>query len=242
MRGMGEPKELQAGGRHLSALSKTPKLARPPSRHRSTDRCILTAGGSSCGDLSKPVATGQALAGPLGGFMSELHSYTHEGRTIYQWEQSVGCVSFKIAVLAALSTFSGVLGLVGAIHRRAVDRTQRPPCAAAKPHRRQRRPRPCLPPASRSEVNIYIEVPAGVPAKQLAVVIKPQHLSVGIKELPPYLNVGAAGAAAARAQRACWACRRAPVLPCIDPRPAVPWPRCSTTWAAPSRPTSRSGR
>lgn len=126
MRGMGEPKELQAGGRHLSALSKTPKLARPPSRHRSTDRCILTAGGSSCGDLSKPVATGQALAGPLGGFMSELHSYTHEGRTIYQWEQSVGCVSFKIAVLAALSTFSGVLGLVGAIHRRAVDRTQRP--------------------------------------------------------------------------------------------------------------------
>ena len=50
------------------------------------------------------------------------------------------------------------------------------------------RPLPAHPPA-RSEVSIYIQVPQGVRAKQLDVSIKPQHLRVGIKELPPYLDV-----------------------------------------------------
>jgi hypothetical protein len=50
-------------------------------------------------------------------------------------------------------------------------------------------------------------VPQGVRAKQLDVSIKPQHLRVGIKELPPYLDVsrrprqlrGAAGQTGLRA-------------------------------------------
>jgi hypothetical protein len=47
----------------------------------------------------------------------------------------------------------------------------------------------CAVPCCRSEVNIYVEVPQGVRAKQLTVSIKPQHLSVGIKDLPAYLDV-----------------------------------------------------
>lgn len=39
-----------------------------------------------------------------------------------------------------------------------------------------------------SEVSIYIHVPHGVRAKQLDVSIKPRHLCVAIKELPPYLD------------------------------------------------------
>jgi len=40
-----------------------------------------------------------------------------------------------------------------------------------------------------SEVNIYIEVPKGVGAKDLAVTIGRTHLAVGIKGNPPYLDV-----------------------------------------------------
>lgn len=56
---------------------------------------------------------------------------------------------------------------------------------------RRQPPAPRLPAALPfcSEVNIYIELPEGVRAKQLAISIKPQHLTVGIKELPPYLDV-----------------------------------------------------
>ena len=53
----------------------------------------------------------------------------------------------------------------------------------------------CLPPSTAhtcSEVYIYIEVPQGVRAKQLEVSIRPQHLAVGIKDLPPYLDVSGA--------------------------------------------------
>ena len=82
--------------------------------------------------------------------------------------------------------------------------------------------RPPAPPA-RSEVSIYIQVPQGVRAKQLDVSIKPQHLRVGIKELPPYLDVsrrprqqqGGTGLRAPRGSAtplcylaACHACRR----------------------------------
>jgi HSP20 family molecular chaperone IbpA len=40
-----------------------------------------------------------------------------------------------------------------------------------------------------TEVNIYISVPSGVRAKDLAVNIQSNHLSVGIKGNPPYLDV-----------------------------------------------------
>ena len=40
-----------------------------------------------------------------------------------------------------------------------------------------------------TEVNIYISVPSGVRAKDLAVNIQSHHLSVGIKGNPPYLDV-----------------------------------------------------
>lgn len=70
-----------------------------------------------------------------------------------------------------------------------------PPAAAAcpggaaggAPEQGPSRTRPrCL---ACSEVNVYIRVPEGVRAKQLAVRISRQHLSVGIQELPPYLDV-----------------------------------------------------
>lgn len=50
-------------------------------------------------------------------------------------------------------------------------------------------PHRCPASAPCSEVNIYIRVPEGVGAKQLDVRITRQHLSVGIKGLPPYLDV-----------------------------------------------------
>ncbi len=40
-----------------------------------------------------------------------------------------------------------------------------------------------------SEVNIYIQVPQGVRAKQLDVGITSTHLAVGIRGNPPYLDV-----------------------------------------------------
>ncbi len=52
-----------------------------------------------------------------------------------------------------------------------------------------RQPAACWPLAVYSEVNIFIEVPQGVRAKQLNVSIQSQSLNVGIKELPPYLDV-----------------------------------------------------
>ncbi|CAL8461738.1 g1269 [Coccomyxa elongata] len=39
-----------------------------------------------------------------------------------------------------------------------------------------------------SEVNIYIEVPTGVKAKQLFVNISSSHISLGIRPNPPYLD------------------------------------------------------
>lgn len=40
-----------------------------------------------------------------------------------------------------------------------------------------------------SEVNVYIEVPAGVKAKQLYVEITSTHVRLGIHPNPPYLDV-----------------------------------------------------
>ena len=60
---------------------------------------------------------------------SQRHTYTHNGRVIYEWDQTL------------------------------------------------------------TEVNIYITVPAGVRAKDLTVDIQSQHLTVGIKGNPPYLDV-----------------------------------------------------
>ena len=40
-----------------------------------------------------------------------------------------------------------------------------------------------------SEVNIYIEVPSGVRAKQLSVDVKQSHITIGITPNPPYLDV-----------------------------------------------------
>lgn len=61
---------------------------------------------------------------------SKRHCFTHEGRAVYEWDQ----------------TFS--------------------------------------------EVNIYVVLPQGVRAKQLDVAIGGNHLSIGIKGNPPYLDVG----------------------------------------------------
>ena len=60
---------------------------------------------------------------------SERHAYKHNGRLIYEWDQTL------------------------------------------------------------TEVNLYIQVPPGVRAKNLTVDIKSTHLSVGIKGNPPYLDV-----------------------------------------------------
>lgn len=64
---------------------------------------------------------------------TERHRFQHEGRTVYEWEQ----------------TFS--------------------------------------------EVSLFIEVPPGVRAKQLEVIIGHRHLLVGIKGNPPYLDVSGDG-------------------------------------------------
>ena len=60
---------------------------------------------------------------------SERHKFTHNGRVIYEWDQTL------------------------------------------------------------TEVNIYVPVPAGVRAKDLAVDIQSTHLKIGIKGNPPYLDV-----------------------------------------------------
>ena len=60
---------------------------------------------------------------------SQRHKYTHENRTIYEWDQTL------------------------------------------------------------CDVNIYIEVPSGVRAKQLFVDIKQTHIKIGITPNPPYLDV-----------------------------------------------------
>ena len=39
------------------------------------------------------------------------------------------------------------------------------------------------------DVNIYIDAPPGVRAKQLAVTVTATHLTVSIADNPPYLNV-----------------------------------------------------
>ena len=60
---------------------------------------------------------------------SQRHSYSHNGRLIYEWDQTL------------------------------------------------------------TEVNLYIQVPEGVRAKNLAIAIQNTHLSVGIKGNPPYIDV-----------------------------------------------------
>ena len=60
---------------------------------------------------------------------ADKHKYIHDGKTIYEWDQTL------------------------------------------------------------SEVNIYIEVPTGVKAKQLFVDISSSHISLGIHPNPPYLDV-----------------------------------------------------
>ncbi len=60
---------------------------------------------------------------------SERHAYVHQGRTIYEWDQTL------------------------------------------------------------SDLNVYVQLPTGVRAKQLFVDISSSHLRVGIKPNPPYLDV-----------------------------------------------------
>lgn len=60
---------------------------------------------------------------------SERHAYAHQGRTIYEWDQTL------------------------------------------------------------SELNIYVQLPASVKAKQLDVHISSSHLRIGITHNPPYLDV-----------------------------------------------------
>ena len=60
---------------------------------------------------------------------SERHKFTHNGRLIYEWDQTL------------------------------------------------------------TEVNIYVPIPAGVKAKDLAIDIQSTHLKIGIKGNSPYLDV-----------------------------------------------------
>lgn len=60
---------------------------------------------------------------------SDRHSFVHQGRTIYQWDQTLG------------------------------------------------------------EVNIYVELPPGLKARDLAIEIGSRHLKIGIKGNDPYINV-----------------------------------------------------
>lgn len=62
---------------------------------------------------------------------SERHAHVHQGRTIYEWDQTL------------------------------------------------------------SELNLYVQLPTGVKAKQLYVDISSSHLRIGIKPNPPYLDVRA---------------------------------------------------
>ncbi|KAL3146301.1 hypothetical protein ABBQ32_003000 [Trebouxia sp. C0010 RCD-2024] len=64
---------------------------------------------------------------------SERHKFTHNGRVIYEWDQTL------------------------------------------------------------TEVNIYVPVPAGARAKDLAINIQSTHLTIGIKGNPPYLDIDFAG-------------------------------------------------
>ena len=41
------------------------------------------------------------------------------------------------------------------------------------------------------EVNMYIRLPLDVPKKLFACKIESKHLTIGIKDLPPYMNVSA---------------------------------------------------
>lgn len=61
---------------------------------------------------------------------SKRHQFTHQGRVIYEWNQSL------------------------------------------------------------EEVNLFIEVPPGVSAKQLEVEVTGSQLKIGLKGNPPYLDVG----------------------------------------------------
>lgn len=78
--------------------------------------------------MSRQQIGGNCSTQHMEGLPGQRHVYSHAGKTVYEWDQSL------------------------------------------------------------SEVNIYVEVPQGVRAKQLTVSIKPQHLSVGIKDLPAYLD------------------------------------------------------
>ncbi|KAK9846275.1 hypothetical protein WJX81_000693 [Elliptochloris bilobata] len=64
---------------------------------------------------------------------TERHAYVHQGRTIYEWDQTL------------------------------------------------------------SEVNVYVQLPAGLKAKQLYVDISSSHLRIGITPNPPYLDHDLAG-------------------------------------------------
>ena len=66
---------------------------------------------------------------------SERHAFTHQGQTVYEWDQTL------------------------------------------------------------SDINIYVELPSGVSAKQLYVDITNAHIRIGIKPKPPYLDVSRCSAA-----------------------------------------------
>lgn len=109
----------------------------------------------------------------------ERRSFKHEGRTVYEWDQSLRCGSPQHGAAC-----------------QGCCAPRRPPPAAA---------RELTAPTCCSEVNIYIEAPPGVGAKQFEISITTGHLRVGIQGLPPYLDVRAAAAAVkpAAAQPAC---------------------------------------
>lgn len=147
------------------------------------------------------------------------HSFLHEGRTIYEWDQTLRCgrdcrlqpgqpaqpVSSRRTVckccrclpgLCPLSSRSRMLRTVAATGPGRTPALRRRSEARRRCHCRSHRPvglctadHHAPPTACCSEVNIYIRVPDGVGAKQLDVHIARQHLTVGIKGLPPYLDV-----------------------------------------------------
>lgn len=70
-----------------------------------------------------------------------------------------------------------------------------------------------------SEVGIFIQVPQGVRAKELDISIQPCHLRIGIKGLPPYLDVRLFGRAVVMA--ACCCCEHALPIAAVSMRLVV---------------------
>jgi hypothetical protein len=104
---------------------------------------------------------------------SERHVYLHEGRKVYEWDQTL------------------------------------------------------------SEVNLYIDTPPGVRAKDLFCDVEKQHVKFGIKGNPPFLDVSSQDACQLQASVTSLTIRARLKCQCALEKPLCH--ACSSTWLVPSR-------